>query len=106
MFGTKSDRDIKTVMPYVDLVNAEYKKINGVSDDELRGLTGELKDVINRDLKHIDDQVKANNDKLDNNPKMDVTLKETGVRSQIVEVGLYTVTNGKIVQEEFLYHAG
>jgi hypothetical protein len=37
------------------------------------------------------------------NFEMDVTLKETGVRSRLVEVGLYTVRDGKIVQEEFLY---
>lgn len=34
---------------------------------------------------------------------MDVTFKPTGERSQMEEVGLYTVKNGKIVQEEFLY---
>ena len=35
--------------------------------------------------------------------EMDVTLKATGDRSKLEEVALYTVTNGKIVQEEFLY---
>lgn len=34
---------------------------------------------------------------------MDVTFKPTGVRSQMEEVGLYTIRGGKIVQEEFLY---
>jgi hypothetical protein len=37
--------------------------------------------------------------------EMDVTLEATGVRSKLVEVALYTVKNGKIVQEEFLYLA-
>ena len=37
---------------------------------------------------------------------MDVTFKETGQRSQMSEVGLYTVANGKVVQEEFLYLMG
>lgn len=35
--------------------------------------------------------------------EMDVTLKPTGVRSQMVEIGLYTISNDKIVQEEFWY---
>lgn len=35
--------------------------------------------------------------------EMDVTFKPTGQRTQMVEVGLYTVSNDKIVQEEFLY---
>jgi predicted ester cyclase len=34
---------------------------------------------------------------------MDVTTKETGQRMQMKEVGLYTVKNGKIVEEKFLY---
>ena len=35
--------------------------------------------------------------------KMDVTFKETGVRSQMDEDGLYTVKDGKIVEERFFY---
>ena len=37
---------------------------------------------------------------------MDVTFKPTGERSQMEEVGIYTVKNGKVVQEEFLYQVG
>ena len=35
--------------------------------------------------------------------KMDVTFKPTGERSQVDEVGLYTVRDGKIVEERFFY---
>jgi ketosteroid isomerase-like protein len=34
---------------------------------------------------------------------IDVTPKETGQRMQMEEVGLYTVKNGKIVEERFFY---
>ncbi|MBX9699967.1 MAG: nuclear transport factor 2 family protein [Acetobacteraceae bacterium] len=34
---------------------------------------------------------------------MDVTPKETGERMQMREVGLYTVRNGKVVEERFFY---
>jgi ketosteroid isomerase-like protein len=34
---------------------------------------------------------------------MDVTTKETGQRMQMQEVGLYTVKDGKIVEEKFMY---
>jgi hypothetical protein len=34
---------------------------------------------------------------------MDVTAKETGQRMQMREVGLYTVRDGKIVEERFFY---
>jgi ketosteroid isomerase-like protein len=34
---------------------------------------------------------------------MDITAKETGVRMQMKEVGLYTVKDGKVVEERFMY---
>ena len=36
---------------------------------------------------------------------MDVTNRESGERSQMREVGIYTVQDGKIVREEFFYPA-
>lgn len=35
--------------------------------------------------------------------EMDVTPKATGQRTHMVEVGLYTVRDGKIVEERFFY---
>jgi hypothetical protein len=35
--------------------------------------------------------------------ELDVTPKATGKRMQMTEVGLYTLKNGKVAQEEFLY---
>ena len=34
---------------------------------------------------------------------MDVTAKESGQRMQMTEIGLYTVKDGKIVEERFFY---
>jgi ketosteroid isomerase-like protein len=36
---------------------------------------------------------------------MDITNKPTGKRMKMTEVAVYTVTDGKIVHEEFLYQA-
>lgn len=38
--------------------------------------------------------------------RMDVETKATGQRQVMDEVGVYTVKNGKIVREEFMYSAG
>jgi hypothetical protein len=35
--------------------------------------------------------------------RMDIEAKETGERTMMEEVGVYTVQNGKIVREEFMY---
>jgi hypothetical protein len=38
--------------------------------------------------------------------KMDIETKSTGQREKMEEVGVYTVKDGKIVREEFMYRAG
>lgn len=38
--------------------------------------------------------------------EMDVETKSTGKREKMVEIGVYTVKSGKIVQEEFMYFGG
>ena len=57
VFGTKADKDLKMLVPYVDKVDKEYQKLRPISDDQLRGKTKELKDEINSRLKSIDDQI-------------------------------------------------
>ncbi|MDP5121452.1 MAG: preprotein translocase subunit SecA [Spirosomaceae bacterium] len=59
VFGTKSDRDVKELEPYVTITNAEYAKLQSLSNDELRGKTKELQNYIGEKLAHIDDEVKA-----------------------------------------------
>ncbi len=43
IFGTKSERDIKKLMPIVNEINALETKIKNLSDNELRGKTNEFK---------------------------------------------------------------
>jgi len=59
LFGSKSERDIKELRPYVDKIKAEYQLIQKATNDELRGKTGELKKFIQEyiapELKEIED---------------------------------------------------
>ena len=48
LFGTKSDRDIKIIKPYVEKINEEYAKLPGISDDELRAMTNSIKETIDK----------------------------------------------------------
>ena len=57
VFGTKSDRDIKTLSPVVALVNTAFAKLADISDDELRNETTKIKEIINEDLKSFDDRI-------------------------------------------------
>ncbi len=46
IFGSKSDRDMKALLPVAERVNTEYAKLNGLSDDELRAKTKSFQDRI------------------------------------------------------------
>ena len=77
VFGSKSDKDIKTIMPYVTQIHAEFEKLQGVSDDELRDKTNKIKATIDEGLKNIDDQIAALQKEVDEDPKMDLEEKES-----------------------------
>ncbi|HEX5577477.1 MAG TPA: hypothetical protein VFX40_03825, partial [Gemmatimonadaceae bacterium] len=46
VFGTRHDRERKRVQPIVDSINAEYEKLQSVSDDELRSQTERFRERI------------------------------------------------------------
>lgn len=55
--GNKYERDLKEINPYIDKIHAEFNKIQGISNDELRDLTEgirkEIQDSISADEKNI-----------------------------------------------------
>ncbi len=59
LFGNKSDRDIKEVMPVVQAVKAEYSRITGFSNDELRAETLRLKEQIREYIRAEEEEVAA-----------------------------------------------
>ena len=46
LFGSKSERDVKSIMPIVEKIKAEYAKLGGISNDELRAKTVGFKETI------------------------------------------------------------
>ena len=76
VFGTKADRDLKDLTPYVGKINAEYEKLTDISDDELRASTDDLKAVIAERLKTIDDQISELKQKVRDNADLDIHQKE------------------------------
>ena len=76
IFGTKSNRDIKLIMPYVEKTNIEYAKLQSISDDELRAKTASVKETIDNYLQDIDNQIKQLHEKVDADLDMDIHEKE------------------------------
>ncbi len=57
IFGTKSDRDIKAILPIVDKIKEAYAQLHTISDDALRGKSIEFKQRIADFLSAIDTQI-------------------------------------------------
>ncbi len=85
LFGTKSEKDIKRVMPLVLEAIREGEKLLAISHDELRKKTTEIQEHINTRLKSIDDQLAALHRKIADNSEMDLNEKES-VFAQIDEI--------------------
>ena len=76
IFGTKSNRDIKVIMPYVERTLEEYAILQNISDDELREKTHEIKAIIDGKLKAIDGQIAGLHQKIEEDSEMDIHEKE------------------------------
>ena len=46
LFGTRHERELKRLWPLVDQVNEEWERLQGVSEDELRGQTARFRERI------------------------------------------------------------
>ena len=57
LFGNKADRDLKELLPIASKVNAEWEKIKGVSHDELRKISADLKAKIHAHVKVEEDEI-------------------------------------------------
>ena len=57
VFGSKSERDLKTILPLVKEINAHYEQLRSLSNDELRGKTIEFKAAIAEYLKGVDAEI-------------------------------------------------
>jgi len=77
IFGTKSEKDIKRIMPLVEQTKAEGEKLKTISNDELRKETTKIQEVINQELSGIDSQLAALHKKIADNPDLDITEKES-----------------------------
>ena len=77
LFGSKSDRDIKDVMPYVKEVNEEFESLKSISDDELRNKTTGFKNRIAESLKNIDDQLETLHKSVAEDTSLSIVEKES-----------------------------
>jgi preprotein translocase subunit SecA len=76
VFGTKSQRDLKDIMPYVIQIREEFDKLQGISDDALRGKTAEMKGIIAKHVSDIDTQIADLHKQIAENLELSIIQKE------------------------------
>jgi preprotein translocase subunit SecA len=75
LFGSKSDRDVKSILPIVEKVKAEFAKLGSLTNDELRAKTVGFKETIAAGLAVIDGEIGAIKERIEENPNLDVNEK-------------------------------
>jgi preprotein translocase subunit SecA len=71
-FGSKSERDIREIMPLLEKIHAEFDRLQGISNDSLRAKTIELKEIVRAALKPAEDEIAS---------------IRTGIESENLEIG-------------------
>ncbi|HEY1952522.1 MAG TPA: hypothetical protein VGG76_06925, partial [Gemmatimonadaceae bacterium] len=59
VFGTRHERERKRVQPIVDEINEHYERLQGVSEEELRGQTARFRERISERTGEIEARITA-----------------------------------------------
>ena len=76
VFGDKATRDLKETAPVVEKVKAEWEKLPGLSNDELRERSNALRARIRERVKEEDERVATLRAEIDADPRMDIHARE------------------------------
>ncbi len=57
LFGTRHAREMKRVQPIVDAINAEYERLHGVPEEELRAQTAKLRGIIAGRVRPLEEKI-------------------------------------------------
>jgi len=74
--GSKSEKDIKTILPLVQQINTHFASYQSISNDQLRGKTQEFRQRIKEHLNQIDKQIADLNKQAEDLPFSDINGKD------------------------------
>ncbi len=76
LFGTKSERDIKEVLPLIEEIKKEFEKLKNISDDDLRNKTSEFKNIIKEGNAIIQKEIDDLHQRIIDEPDLDIDQKD------------------------------
>ena len=57
VFGSRHDREVKRLVPRVDDINEQWERLQGVSEDELKGQTLKFRGIIRERTQSLEDNI-------------------------------------------------
>src|SRR3982751_6647802 len=75
--GSKSEKDVKAILPLVSKINQSFQSYQSLSNDQLRNKTIEFRQRINDHLKEINDQIAETNKRAEELSFDDLVGKDT-----------------------------
>ena len=105
IFGTKSDKDLKLLFPYVEKINIEFERLSSISDQELRDKTSFFKQKISETTEDFSNQIDSLKKEYSNEKEQNITLKEKILKKidnlQLEEKKVIEKTLNDILPEAF-----
>lgn len=98
VFGDKATRDLKEVMPLVEACKVEYAKLEGLSNNELRQRTHDLRARIAKHTQANDDRVAAIRAEIESDTRMPIHERE----QRYEEIDAIEVQSLKLIEEVLL----
>ena len=74
--GSKSEKDVKKIIPQIEKINQFYQQFSSLSNDELRNKTHEFKARIKTHLSVIDAEIEKKNSEASALPPQDITNRD------------------------------
>ncbi|HEV8286647.1 MAG TPA: preprotein translocase subunit SecA [Chitinophagaceae bacterium] len=75
--GSKSEKDVKKLMPYVAEINQHFASYQSITNDQLRNKTNEFKERIQKHLEEINAEIAEKNKQAEELPFNDLLGKDT-----------------------------
>src|SRR5688572_21118956 len=75
--GSKSEKDVKKILPLVDRINQHYNSFASLDNDQLRNKTHEFRNRIQQHLASIDAEIAAKNKEAEELPFNDLVGKDS-----------------------------
>jgi preprotein translocase subunit SecA len=74
--GSKSEKDVKAILPIVTKINQSFQAFQSLSNDELRGKTAQFRQRIREHLQKIDTEIEETNKRAEDLPYNDLVGKD------------------------------